>query len=140
MGFFRKSIDFMGMGAHREILDKTIGRSLRNEKIKAALSDTAQYLLWACVVLGDRCFPGLRGKRILGTLHIGGLIVLIAASLIPALLILRAGRKLTNFDWVTEHRLSRKTQLVNDTKQSQGEMSHDTGNTDEKEGQAKEGR
>jgi hypothetical protein len=103
MGFIRKTLGFLGLGAQGEIFDKTLGRPLRDDRLKAAVSETVGKVLWACIVLGDRCFPGLRGKRLL-RVHLGGLIVLIAVSIIPGFLIVRAGRKLMDFEWVNIRR------------------------------------
>lgn len=136
MGFFRKSVDVLGARAHREMLRKTIGRPLKNDRIKPLLAETVRNLLWACLVLGDRCFPMLGGRRLLGTVHLGGLIVLLAAGLIPALLIVRAGRRLTDFGWVNERR---HIQKQNATKPIQGDTDDDTGKTADTGGRAEDG-
>jgi len=133
MGIFSKTVGFLGYNAHKDIFNKTLGRSIKDDRIKFALSETVQKLLWACMVIGDKCFPILRDKRLLGTFHLSGLIVLIAACLVPSLLFVRAGRKLLDFRWVNERRQSQTIQYRqanNKHNTTTGETIHDKGHND----------
>ena len=113
MGMIRKTLDFLGWGAHREIVDKTLGKPLKQDRLKPLISDIWTTFYWACTVIGDKCFPSLKGKQFL-KIHLAGVIVLIAASIIPSLLIVRAGKRLTDFEWVNIRREQAKAKRQQD--------------------------
>jgi len=94
MGAPNRILRFFGFGAQAEIAQKTFGQTFRVNDGQR-LREEATKLLWACMVLGDRLFPRLRGKRI-GRFHIGGAIVLALASIVPMLLLFRFGHRLCN--------------------------------------------
>jgi hypothetical protein len=103
MGMIHKTLNFLGWGAHREIVDKTLGKPLKQDRLKPLISDIWTTFYWACTVIGDKCFPSLKGKQFL-KIHLAGVIVLVVASIIPSLLIVRAGKRLTDFEWVNIRR------------------------------------
>jgi len=92
MGALRRMLGFFGFGAQAEIARKTLGQTFRVGDTHR-LREEGQRLFWACMVLGDRLFPRLKGKTV-GKLHIAGGIVLALASIVPLLLILRLGHRL----------------------------------------------
>ena len=107
----RRVLGFIGIGAQREILSKTLGKPLKDDRLKALAAETWNTLLWACVVIGERCFPKLKGKRFL-KIHLAGLAVLLVATIIPVFMAVRAGQKLLDFTWINARREQAREERV----------------------------
>jgi hypothetical protein len=103
----RKILSFFGFGGQAELFKKTIGKTLSQPVVK---KDDIGKIWWACKVIADRIFPSLQDKRLFGKIHIGGLIMALIASTVPALLIARL-----------YHRMYSWTQKVTPKIDSQGE-------------------
>ena len=97
MKIVRNAISSFGFGPHRAIFRKTIGDSLKDGK-RSAVNEVLNDVLWAGMVLGDFLFPSLRGRRIFGRIHAGGLIVILTASFVPIMLTYRLWHRFVNHE------------------------------------------
>lgn len=63
---------------------------------RAAVRETVEKWLWSCMVVGDRLFPALQGKKIAGKVHASGVVVLVVSLSLPVFLAARMIHRIAN--------------------------------------------
>jgi len=93
MGVIRGLVQFFGFGVQRDLVRKSVGRA-SVLPVKETFANVGGTWLWSCMVIGDRIFPPLRGRKIFNRIHAAGLLVLVLSLVIPVLLFGRVAHRL----------------------------------------------
>lgn len=99
MGIVGRFFNFFSPKNQVELIYQSMGKQkglLAASRAKAAMKESIDKWLWSCMVLGDKAFPALKGKKIAGKIHASGVAVLMISLAVPLLLTVRMYHRITS--------------------------------------------